>query len=36
MGDPAEIAEVVVFLAEPRSSYITGTVIRANGGATGG
>jgi NAD(P)-dependent dehydrogenase (short-subunit alcohol dehydrogenase family) len=34
MADATEIAEVVVFLAEPRSSFITGAVIAADGGAT--
>lgn len=45
MGDPtmlkrmagaAEIAETVVFLAEPRSSFITRAVIPVDGGATAG
>jgi len=34
MADATEIAEVVVFLTEPRSSFITGAVIAADGGAT--
>jgi NAD(P)-dependent dehydrogenase (short-subunit alcohol dehydrogenase family) len=36
MADPAEIAEVVAFLAGPRSSFITGALIPADGGATAG
>jgi enoyl-[acyl-carrier-protein] reductase (NADH) len=31
MADPAEIAEVVLFLAEQRASFITGAVIAADG-----
>jgi NAD(P)-dependent dehydrogenase (short-subunit alcohol dehydrogenase family) len=34
MGTPAEIAEVIVFLASPRASYITGAVVSADGGYT--
>ena len=34
MGTPAEIAEVIVFLASPRASFITGAVISADGGYT--
>jgi NAD(P)-dependent dehydrogenase (short-subunit alcohol dehydrogenase family) len=33
-GQPGEIAEVIAFLASPRSSYITGAVIAADGGRT--
>lgn len=32
LGQPEEIAEVIAFLASDASSYITGTVISANGG----
>lgn len=32
LGKPEEIAEVIAFLASDRASYITGTVISANGG----
>ncbi|WP_435241268.1 SDR family NAD(P)-dependent oxidoreductase [Streptomyces cucumeris] len=31
-AEPEEIAEAVVFLVSPRSSYITGTVLEARGG----
>jgi 3-oxoacyl-[acyl-carrier protein] reductase len=35
MGDPAEIADVVAFLAT-RASYLNGTVVHVNGGLYGG
>ena len=31
-GDPAEFAAVAAFIASPRSSYMTGSVIRVDGG----
>jgi 3-oxoacyl-[acyl-carrier protein] reductase len=31
-GDPAEYAAAVAFLASPRAAYITGTVLRVDGG----
>jgi 3-oxoacyl-[acyl-carrier protein] reductase len=32
MGEPSEVAEVVVFLAGDRSAYVTGQTIRVDGG----
>jgi NAD(P)-dependent dehydrogenase (short-subunit alcohol dehydrogenase family) len=32
IGDPEEIAEVVLFLVEERSSYVNGTVVAVHGG----
>lgn len=31
-GEPEEVADAVVFLASPKASYITGTVLSINGG----
>ena len=32
LGKPEEIADAVVFLASPRSSFVTGQVLAVNGG----
>jgi 3-oxoacyl-[acyl-carrier protein] reductase len=32
LGDPADIAAAVVFLASPAAAYITGETINVNGG----
>jgi len=33
-ASPAEIADAIVFFASSKSSYITGQIIRVNGGKT--
>jgi 2-deoxy-D-gluconate 3-dehydrogenase len=32
MGQPADVAEAVLFLASPASNYVTGQVLRVDGG----
>ena len=32
MGEPAEIAAAVLYLASPEAGYVTGTVLHVNGG----
>jgi NAD(P)-dependent dehydrogenase (short-subunit alcohol dehydrogenase family) len=34
MASPSEIARVMVFLASPASSFMTGAVVMADGGFT--
>jgi NAD(P)-dependent dehydrogenase (short-subunit alcohol dehydrogenase family) len=33
-ASPEEIASVIVFLASPRASFVTGTTVAVDGGAT--
>lgn len=34
MGEPSEVADLVAFVASPRASYISGTVVTVDGGAS--
>jgi NAD(P)-dependent dehydrogenase (short-subunit alcohol dehydrogenase family) len=36
VGEPAEIARAVVFLASDKASFITGQILTADGGKTAG
>lgn len=34
IGEPEEVADAILYMASPRASYITGQVLRVNGGKT--
>ncbi|VWX50000.1 hypothetical protein NOVOSPHI9U_260130 [Novosphingobium sp. 9U] len=34
LGTPEDVAEIVLFLASDRSRYLTGQILRADGGTT--
>jgi NAD(P)-dependent dehydrogenase (short-subunit alcohol dehydrogenase family) len=34
VGEPEEVAEIILFLASDKSSYITGAVFTIDGGST--